>query len=410
MRYQPVATAAAATGHWGVIALGFSIPISVAFDNVLLAVIALAWLAAGEFRGKLSIIRENPVALAALALFGLFIAGLCYGTGYAGDGLHYLLKYLDLLFVPAFLTIFQDAKTRERALVAFGLAAVASVMVSYLAYLNLLAESPLLSRQPGYPIGFKASVTHSLIVTFSAYLFALLARAEQDGRRRMAYIALALFAVHNVIFIGFGRTGYVLVTLLFAYFFVVTFGRRGLMLISVIALATFLTAYATSGIFHQRIDAAAQEFSEWERGKPSASSVGERLEYYMNSIKIIRAHPLAGTGTGSFPAEYARAVEGRNMMATVNPHNEYLMIAVQLGVIGLASLIYLFSRQWQTAGRLEQPLHRDLARGVVITFAAGCVFNSLLVDHTEGLLFAWLTALAFAVPMKPTASPAESAS
>lgn len=409
MRYQSIAAGAAATGRWGVIALGFSIPISVALDNLLLAVIALAWLAAGDLRARLAIIRANPVAMAALALFGLLVLGLAYGARYPGHGLHYLGKYVDLLFVPLFLTFFQDAKTRERALLAFSFAALASVAVSYMAYLNLLSNNSLLPRHPWEPVGFKGSVTHGLIVAFAAFLFALMARAEQSKKRRMAYIALSLFTAHNVVFMGFGRTGYLLVTLLFLYFFVVSFGRRGLVLISALALATFLTAYGTSTLFHKRINTAVQEFNEWTPGKPSLTSVGERLEYYTTSIEIIRAHPLLGTGTGSFPAEYARAVAGRNMMVTVNPHNEYLMIAVQIGLAGLASLVYLFFRQWQTAGRLAQPTYRDLGRGLVITFAIGCMLNSLLVDHTEGLLFAWLSALIFSAPIKPVSSPAKSA-
>jgi len=400
MRYQPVAAAADAVGRWGVIALGFSIPISVALDNVLLALIALAWLAAGELREKLSIIRGNPVALAALGLFGMLTLGLAYGSSNPGDGLHYLGKYLDLLFVPLFLTFFRDANIRKWALIAFSLAAIASVMVSYLAHMNLLADSSLLRREPTLPNGFKASITHGLIVAFAAYLFALVARAEQNKNRRLGYIALSLFAAHNVVFMGFGRTGYLLIALLFLYFFVVTLGRRGLVLVSAMGLAMFLTAYVTSTIFHQRLNDAAQEFSQWELGKPSKTSVGERLEYYVTSIGIIRAHPLIGTGTGSFPAEYARAVAGRNMMVTVNPHNEYLMIAVQIGLIGLASLIYLFYRQWRYAGELERPFYRDLGRGLVLTFAVGCLFNSLLLDHTEGLLFAWLSALVFAAPAK----------
>jgi hypothetical protein len=36
----------------------------------------------------------------------------------------------------------------------------------------------------------------------------------------------------------------------------------------------------------------------------------------------------------------------------------------------------------------------------------GCLFNSLLLDHTEGLLFAWLSGLLFAAPIKPASSPA----
>lgn len=410
MRFQSITAGAAATGRWGVIALGFSIPISVALDNVLLAVIALAWLLAGQLQARLAIIRGNAVALAAVALFALLVLGLSYGTRNSGDGLHYLGKYVDLLFVPLFLTFFQDAKTRERALVAFGVAAIASVAVSYMAYLNLLANNPLLPRQPWEPVGFKGSVTHGLIVAFAAYLFALVARTEQSKRRRVGYIALSLFAAHNVVFMGFGRTGYLLVTLLFLYFFVVTFGRWGLLLIAIIGLAIFLTAYETSTLFHKRINTAAQEFSEWQPGRPSTTSVGERLEYYMTSIDIVRAHPLFGTGTGSFPSEYARAVAGRNMMVTVNPHNEYLMIAVQIGLVGLAGLVYLFFRQWQSAGRQAGPMYRDLGRGLVITFAVGCMLNSLLVDHTEGLLFAWLSALIFAGPMKAPSPSAARAS
>jgi O-antigen ligase len=32
----------------------------------------------------------------------------------------------------------------------------------------------------------------------------------------------------------------------------------------------------------------------------------------------------------------------------------------------------------------------------VLTMAIGCLFNSLLLDHTEGLLYAWLTGVLYA--------------
>jgi len=41
-------------------------------------------------------------------------------------------------------------------------------------------------------------------------------------------------------------------------------------------------------------------------------------------------------------------------------------------------------------------MEAHLARGLVLMIAAGCLFNSLLLDHTEGLLYAWLTGLLFA--------------
>lgn len=402
MRYPSIASRAATAGQWGVIALGLSIPVSVALDNILISLITVLWLLSGELRSKADLIRQNPVAIAALLLFGLLAVGTIYSSGNTST----LLKYIDLLFIPIFLTYFQDAKTRERGLFAFCVAAIASIVVSHLAYLNLLTHSSLLPRESVYPIGFKASLTHSLIVAFSAYLLALYAREEQNKIYRVGYIALALLAAHNVVFMGWGRTAYLVLAILFLYFFVVTFGRRGLVLFIAIAGVTFLTAYVTSTTFHQRVNDVAQQFMEWKPGTPSADSVGERLEYYVNSLQIIREQPLIGSGTGSFPAVYARAVADRNMLATVNPHNDYLLIAVQLGVIGLASLIYLFYRQWRSAGALARPFYRDLARGLVLTFIVGCLFNSLLLDHTEGLLFAWMSALAFAAPAKPPPSAA----
>lgn len=388
------------TARWATVLLGLSIPISVALDNLLIGLIALLWLLSGNWDGKMAIIRRSPVVLAALLLFGLLALGTLYTTGKPDV----LLKYADLLFIPVFLTLFQDPRMRTRGLQLFCIAAIASIVITHLAYLGLLADNPLLKRTPTYLTGFKYSITHGLIIAFSAYLFALLARDEQNKKRRMIYIALALIAAHNVVFMVFSRTGYVVLTLLLFYFFAATHGRRGLMLITVVAAATFLAAYATSDTFRQRASGAAYEAMEWRPGQPSANSTGLRLEWYTTSLGILRERPLLGYGTGSFAVVYAQAVAGRNMVATEHPHNEYLLIAVQTGLIGLACLLYLFWSQWRAAGRLQQPFYRDLGRGLVMTFVVGCLFNSLLLDHTEGLLFAWLSALLFAAPARTDAS------
>jgi len=101
-------------------------------------------------------------------------------------------------------------------------------------------------------------------------------------------------------------------------------------------------------------------------------------------------------GTGGFAAAYAERVRATGARSTVNPHNDYLLIAAQVGLPGLALLIVLYIVTWRSASRLSSSVHRDLARGLVIAFAAGGLFNSLLLDHTEGLLFAWLTAVLYA--------------
>jgi len=84
------------------------------------------------------------------------------------------------------------------------------------------------------------------------------------------------------------------------------------------------------------------------------------------------------------------------VLQTRNPHNEYLMITVQTGVIGLVLLLYLFYTQWRCAPLLNMPFEQDAARGLVLAYLANSLFNSPLLDHADGLLFAFMTAVLLA--------------
>jgi O-antigen ligase len=150
------------------------------------------------------------------------------------------------------------------------------------------------------------------------------------------------------------------------------------------------------GSFNQKITSIADEFAKWRPGEVNTTSTGSRLDFYRNSVTIVREHPFFGVGTGGFPRAYADIVKSDEPLKSRNPHNEYLHITLQVGVVGLAFLLYLFFAQWRNAPRLATALECRLARGLVLTMAIGCLFNSLLLDHTEGLLYAWLTGVLYA--------------
>ena len=73
-----------------------------------------------------------------------------------------------------------------------------------------------------------------------------------------------------------------------------------------------------------------------------------------------------------------------------------MLIAVQTGIFGLAALLWLLWLQWRLAVQLPTQLERSLAQGLVLMMCIICMLNSALLDHTEGLLYAWLTALLYA--------------
>jgi O-antigen ligase len=300
-----------------------------------------------------------------------------------------LSKYLDLALIPVLLWGAADPAARKRALVCFAIAVVLNLYVSYSAAAGL----PGL-RSIQYPIGFKASVTHNLLVSLGAFLFLLAARETKDMRRRVVLAALAAVCAHNVLFIVIGRTGYVVLAVLLAYFVAVTLrGWRGPVLAIVACAALLSAAYVASSSFRERVDEIGSDLSRWKPDAADPTSVGQRIGYYRTTLQIVAEHPLTGVGTGGFARAYAEKVRGTGAPATTNPHNDYVLMAAQVGIPGVVLLVALYWTLWVGARRLASPLYRDLARGLVLTMAIGGLFNSVLLDHTEGLLFAWLAAL-----------------
>jgi O-antigen ligase len=88
-------------------------------------------------------------------------------------------------------------------------------------------------------------------------------------------------------------------------------------------------------------------------------------------------------------------VQGTDMQPTRNPHNMYLLVLVQFGVLGLVLLVFLLYTQWRCARRLHGRTDIVLAYAVVITIALGGLFNSMLIDHTESMFFAWMSGLLY---------------
>lgn len=400
-----VAEKATLLARWSAILLGFSIPISVALDNLLLALILLLWLLSANFKEKFSVIRANPAAILSLALFALLVVGTLYGERNPGDDLNYLSKYSDLLFVPIFITLFQDANTRRHALFGFASSISLILLLSYAIALGLPMTIPgthVLST-PANPVVFKLHITHGILLSYGAFLFATFALYEKVARKRAFYALLMVLAVYNVVFMVQGRIGYLLLALLLIYFCYCAMRWRGLIAAAVLGTALFSAAYAFSPGFHQRINLAMAEYVAWDpaHAVSTYSSTGERLEFYKHSLEIIAERPLLGAGTGSFPKVYTDKAKAVGIQPTHNPHNEYLLIAVQLGLVGVALLIYLFYRQWRLASLLPTLLETQLARALVLTIAVGCLLNSLLLDHVEGLFYAWMSALLFAGLKRP---------
>jgi O-antigen ligase len=336
------------------------------------------------------------VALAALAFFGLMVAGCFYGQGTATEAVNYLGKYLDILFIPLFISLFREEKSRNHAITGFMLAMALTLVLSCIIQTGLFPRNELLQGEVNNAFVFKWQLTQNIFMAFFAYLLAVKARYAETLNKRRVFALMAGLAFYNVFFMVEGRTGYLVLAILLVYFCFTQLRWKGLVVAMAIGLVVYVAGYYGVGPLQQRVKLVASEVDVWKPGQGGATSSGLRLDYYTNTLAIIGDHPIVGVGTGGFDKAYGEKIRGTGMAHSNNPHNQYLLITAQLGVLGLALLLYLFITHWRMAGLLPTALEQNLARGTLLTIASGSLFNSLLLDHAEGLFFAWMTGVLFA--------------
>ena len=415
---RSISDGAAKAARYLAIAVGFALPISTAADNVLLALLLACWLASGHWEEKYATIRGKPVALAILSLFALLLLGLTWSQGPLHDAMLYLRKYTNLLLMPILVTIFTDSNDRRRGLLAFAAAMTLTLLLSIAFAVGVLPhgggitggtpdhpDRGLLTAEPGNPTVFKHHITQNILMAFGCLLFAQLASTAKSRRLRWFWAILAGLAAFDVLFLVQGRTGYIVLAALVGLVLLERFRWKGLAAAVVIVALGFASAYEFSDSFRSRISRVESEAEQWQPDVGANTSVGIRLEFYRNTLSIIERHPVLGVGTGGFREAYAQRVQGTAMTPTYNPHNQYLLVTAQLGLAGLALLLFIFVQQWRCASRLPEQTYRTLARGLVLTFVIASLFSSPLIDHAESVFFAWLSGLLFAA--LPPRAPAQ---
>jgi len=181
---------------------------------------------------------------------------------------------------------------------------------------------------------------------------------------------------------------------LVAIFFMQMFRWKGVIIAMIILPLLFLSAYYSSITFKVYVSAIVTDIQAY-RQHNEISSVGERYNFSKNSLELIAKRPLLGYGTGSFKYAYT-TLKPTPVTLTNNPHNEYMHIGVQFGVLGILLLCFMFGFQFWQSRYLPQDM-RFLAQAIILAIAIGSLANSWLLDSVEGNLYVYFIALCFAV-------------
>lgn len=386
-------------------ALFFAFPTVLGLANLatlLLLVTGLFLLRRVEVRAAL---LHTPVVWLLAGLYAVVVFGVAYTPADTHwVGLH-LSKYAKLLYAAMIIALLRGKGALQKvALNAFVAAMLVTLASTWLNVWFLLPWSA--SQETGWGKShhvFGDYITQNVMMSFFCAL-ALHKAVQAPGlARRVAWCAVTLAAVLSVTHLSQGRTGYLLVLAsLLAYALAVARGRWLLFSVTGVVLAGALTL-AASDILQSRFTQALEEARMSDVN--NESSIGHRLYNYKTTPKLIAEAPLFGHGTGAYHEEICRFVERAEQceMFGWHPHNQFLFLAADHGLLGAALYLALIVGMVVTALRSEDKTAGALLTVLATVMLVDSMINSPLWSARESHFFMFMLALLVAM-CQPTRS------
>ncbi len=360
--------------------------------NIAIGLALVLSLASRPLRARLATVATEPLARGALILFLVMTLAMTWAEVPWSARFAAWWNWRTMLLIVLAAAAFGDQRWKER----FCLSVICVVAVGAVVSFAMLAIG--VTRDPGFPGTVLLNhVTQSMALAVGVLLAASLAAQRGRSPRSRAWLALAvLVCLANLVLITAGRSGQVAlaVAALSAALLMLTGRRRWQAVLALLVVGAGLTA--ASPALRQGFGKIAQEAPLLDCSTPGESSTALRLLLWRTTGALIRARPWFGYGVGGFMPAYDREVRNQiggqrleNWCARPahDPHNQYLRVTVEAGVLGLLALLGLI------VGAARQPAarpYRDCALALLAAWCTTSLFSSHFQTFNEGHLIALL--------------------
>jgi O-antigen ligase len=379
------------------IALAFLMPLTVSGANLIIVIICFLWLLSGHYKAKFNQIMSSKLMIASIVFYILHIVGMIWTEDFMW-GLHILHKmWYFLLLFPILFTLVR----REyigRYISAFLLAISITEVCSYLVWFEIIA--PFKNATVENPTPFMSHISYNPILAFATYLVLhqIFFNKKITNFVFSFYTFFALTMSFNMFITG-GRAGQVVFFIMLSILIFQVFDRqrvKSLIAILIIIPSIFITAYQSSDLFKERVDKVITE-SLLYSDESAQTSVGYRINFALNSFEVIKLNPIIGIGTGDFPVEYHKVNQTNTpwLPSTTNPHNMYTLILMQLGLLGLVSMLSIFYFQIKLSFNSSKKFIRDVGITLPIMFLVMMLSDSYLLGHYTTLMYVFFSSFLY---------------
>lgn len=375
------------------VAASVSLPMAwISLGKLLLFVTCLIFLGLVLMRGTKDVaVRELWTVRAILVILAAFALGLIWTEAPGDIALLALTKHSKLLEIAMLVVLIRNSREAHIAMMTFFASQAFFILSSWVMVTGFRVPWATSAMAPQFQyVVYSTYLDQTLIFAAAAAVFWHLRR--DWGSTAWLAVAIAIAAVTNNLFLQEGKTGYIATLMILTLVIMWEIPQKWRLPVFVLAPALIGVAmYAGSNKFQAKVTQIMNESQNYSVQDDNASSSGFRLHAWRRSLEAIADEPLTGHGTGSW-TKSVKQIEGANASkvfgngASSNPHQEFLLWGVELGVVGTLLLIFLLSALARDALRTDIPVRRAIL-SVVAVMVVACLFNSSLYDALIGDFF-----------------------
>lgn len=207
-----------------------------------------------------------------------------------------------------------------------------------------------------------------LILALLPFLIALL-RSTHSILIRLLLLACGSLGLAALVLTG-ARTGMLALIIVGAYY----------VLRSRLKIVWFLACVALACIIWIGMPQAYRDryltVKQYASGGKLDASNELRLRVWKAGWRMLLDHPLLGVGAGQFPTAYGTSYVGVAHVAWMNPHNLFLQVACELGVVGLIVFIYFVI---QIVKQIRHLPRRESSPLVELNFQVATACGAMLI-------------------------------
>ena len=365
--------------------------LSLPLTNIFATLALLFWVFSGCKPGQnWQTDLKNPAVTGALMLIAWMLLSLLWSHAPLQQTFIGIWKYRKLVYVPLMVFLFADPKWRDAAIKAWLGAAIVLMLYALIHILPDPIGDGRMGVHPALPLSTYSYITLGFVLIPALTVGLAWMMQGRTWVDKSLGALIALLTVAFVVLAQQGRTTYVTLTALLIFFILTQLKSTQKWLAMAVLLIAAISVGMLSSTVQKRLSEVVVD-SQTVLSTDTIASSGLRIGFWRTTLEIAKNNPILGTGMGTWADEYRKYVVSTPNTPKIaasggNPHQEYLLMASQLGLVGLALFLIWIGRCF--VGSRYLPRHECIAaQSLLVAFAVGCFFNSTLFDSATGHFF-----------------------